>query len=61
MLEFGERAEAALSQDVLGLGAASAMEGTLRLVCLVGVDPAVRIDAAAPELTIILHGIDEGI
>ena len=61
MLEFGERAEAALSEDVLGLGAASAMEGTLRLVCLVGVDPAIRIDAAASELTIILHGVDEGI
>ena len=61
MLEFGERAEAALSEDVLGLRATSAMEGAFRLVCLVGVDSAVRIDATASELTIILHGVDEGI
>ena len=61
MLEFGERAEAALSEDVLGLRAASAMEGTLRLVCLVGVDPTIRIDTTASELTIILHGVDKGI
>lgn len=61
MLEFGQSSQAAFGQNILALCAPSSVKRPFRLVSHVLIDSIVVGNATAPELTIILRLVKQGI